>query len=874
MPVRAGGAEARHPSLGASTHGAPGESTASTLAQVSFAPFPADLKVAILESSPAFQRSYRQKLQAMGVKNIWVKGVEEIREFSQLVVEEGVDVVVLDPEDLVPNRPRPPRSPEGRHDESSYGNVDIVREMRSLGFGGVCVARTAAVEKDELQGSDNGFDAVLSKAGPPFELQVLDVWMACLAPFQAPQIDEVLLTFRPSCWWQDYRDAWGGRSTFCLSEARNSRECRTLNSQYWREMTQDHGSALYICRVIGLVFFGWVWLFAPETFQNYRGEWSALAVGLALSIVMLFYRWIPEKCLGIFCAFHLNYFCVIVFLSMFLRSGAVNPDSVDRFLSGFCAIVILVVFSPESAAMARWSTKMIFSLLSWTTLCVLNYGVVTFGIPAACVTKRELAAALASVFFGAWLARKTERLRRVQFLSQWQQYPERLEEQLKGSADEDFRRDVPIWFFGGFLDPMLEEAFSHSMRNSYNLRKTGEDLLTLTALTIAYLSYHSEKLRAPIVIVILLHFYVAWITITCRQVSDLPSLPLMWMLLTWCTQVACMCTIEANPSEIILMMTFARWAHGNLFCREPWYIMASCGFVTCFAHVAKVMVERLTGNLRPVWDAPDSQLWMGCCSMVFFFHCYWAVIAYTREILARSSFLDSLEGTSRVHVVEGAADGLPEELPADVGRTGRADADSDSGSNCTDDRNLDLARAPATWHLGVTGSTEGAREPTPKQRKKRLKKKQQAKRSLSKLSQAADALRRCLEDNTPSNVSDLESAVSHLHRIWAHPDVQAALPLDGVDDIETLLASGRAQIEVQEVGKKWLSQGRCAQGPSGAADQSSFLCVICLDAEREMALVPCGHAVLCRACSQQITLDSNQCPLCKLPIQSTIKLFF
>ena len=49
-------------------------------------------------------------------------------------------------------------------------------------------------------------------------------------------------------------------------------------------------------------------------------------------------------------------------------------------------------------------------------------------------------------------------------------------------------------------------------------------------------------------------------------------------------------------------------------------------------------------------------------------------------------------------------------------------------------------------------------------------------------------------------------------------------------------------------------------------------CVICLEARRDIALLPCGHVCVCSGCFAQ--LPSAQCPLCRQEIHGTAPLFF
>ena len=72
----------------------------------------------------------------------------------------------------------------------------------------------------------------------------------------------------------------------------------------------------------------------------------------------------------------------------------------------------------------------------------------------------------------------------------------------------------------------------------------------------------------------------------------------------------------------------------------------------------------------------------------------------------------------------------------------------------------------------------------------------------------------------------------------------------------TLLNSALAQL-----------QNRPPQLPSAAEDR--LRCCICLDSEKSVAFYPCGHMAACGACGGQVA----KCPLCRIPIQCTIRVY-
>jgi hypothetical protein len=66
---------------------------------------------------------------------------------------------------------------------------------------------------------------------------------------------------------------------------------------------------------------------------------------------------------------------------------------------------------------------------------------------------------------------------------------------------------------------------------------------------------------------------------------------------------------------------------------------------------------------------------------------------------------------------------------------------------------------------------------------------------------------------------------------------------------------------------------RSMAAPPAAADDDS--CVMCLDAPREVVLVPCGHMVLCMVCSQRLFGGQGRepcCPICRAGVVQWVRL--
>jgi hypothetical protein len=49
---------------------------------------------------------------------------------------------------------------------------------------------------------------------------------------------------------------------------------------------------------------------------------------------------------------------------------------------------------------------------------------------------------------------------------------------------------------------------------------------------------------------------------------------------------------------------------------------------------------------------------------------------------------------------------------------------------------------------------------------------------------------------------------------------------------------------------------------------------VCFDAPKDHIIVPCGHQCVCARCAEQLTnTRTPTCPVCREPIQQTMKVF-
>jgi len=58
-------------------------------------------------------------------------------------------------------------------------------------------------------------------------------------------------------------------------------------------------------------------------------------------------------------------------------------------------------------------------------------------------------------------------------------------------------------------------------------------------------------------------------------------------------------------------------------------------------------------------------------------------------------------------------------------------------------------------------------------------------------------------------------------------------------------------------------------------EEEEALCLVCMDAPKLYAMVPCMHVCACEACAQQLLHTvTRSCPVCREPIQRTTRVFF
>jgi len=78
-------------------------------------------------------------------------------------------------------------------------------------------------------------------------------------------------------------------------------------------------------------------------------------------------------------------------------------------------------------------------------------------------------------------------------------------------------------------------------------------------------------------------------------------------------------------------------------------------------------------------------------------------------------------------------------------------------------------------------------------------------------------------------------------------------------------AGQRNQRQVDAIREERVSRG---PRPSGDDIPDVLQCVVCLGAEREVILLPCGHVCACADCAAELLRMNQGCPVCRSPIES------
>ena len=56
--------------------------------------------------------------------------------------------------------------------------------------------------------------------------------------------------------------------------------------------------------------------------------------------------------------------------------------------------------------------------------------------------------------------------------------------------------------------------------------------------------------------------------------------------------------------------------------------------------------------------------------------------------------------------------------------------------------------------------------------------------------------------------------------------------------------------------------------------REDMLCVVCMEREKKVFLLPCRHICMCKVCTDEIIAGSAQCPVCREHVENSFEAFF
>ena len=116
----------------------------------------------------------------------------------------------------------------------------------------------------------------------------------------------------------------------------------------------------------------------------------------------------------------------------------------------------------------------------------------------------------------------------------------------------------------------------------------------------------------------------------------------------------------------------------------------------------------------------------------------------------------------------------------------------------------------------------------------------------------------------------------------AAAEAEAAEAAEAAAAVERMqLQERRAQLQERQAELALEMQQMDAQlgvvapaAPASQPGEEEALCLVCMDAPKRFAMVPCLHVCACEACAQQLLNVTRSCPVCRVPIQSVGQVFF
>eukprot|EP01064_Diplonema_japonicum_P037582 TRINITY_DN883_c2_g2_i1.p1 TRINITY_DN883_c2_g2~~TRINITY_DN883_c2_g2_i1.p1 ORF type:complete len:322 (+),score=43.37 TRINITY_DN883_c2_g2_i1:59-967(+) len=85
------------------------------------------------------------------------------------------------------------------------------------------------------------------------------------------------------------------------------------------------------------------------------------------------------------------------------------------------------------------------------------------------------------------------------------------------------------------------------------------------------------------------------------------------------------------------------------------------------------------------------------------------------------------------------------------------------------------------------------------------------------------------------------------------------------------LQVGNEVFEVEDIYGANIDEGGQVEGTAlSAVQDEGCTCVICLEGEREVLIMPCRHKCLCASCAADLRRETNKCPMCRRGIESLL----
>ena len=125
-----------------------------------------------------------------------------------------------------------------------------------------------------------------------------------------------------------------------------------------------------------------------------------------------------------------------------------------------------------------------------------------------------------------------------------------------------------------------------------------------------------------------------------------------------------------------------------------------------------------------------------------------------------------------------------------------------------------------------------------------------------------------------------QAQTEHSERARAAAAAEAALERLRMEERRAALQERQSQLQASQAALALELQQMDAQlgvvaPPAAPAVEEEALCVVCMDARKQHAMVPCMHMCVCDSCAQRL-LDAQtpRCPVCRTPVESTTRVFF